>query len=152
MNLVSGLSMQLIYGIQYFFVFEMLRVRNKLESNDLEAHLRANKALTIKKVLVFSSYLLVYVGISLSYFVIKAYAPEIISENTSLFDSLWIVRASYKLVVDLYLMNAFLSTFRYLVKLKTEEEELTAYNKRVIVGTIVLLFLQLTQTLISVTC
>ena len=144
--------MQLIYGIQYFFVFEMLRVRNKLESNDLEAHLRANKALTIKKVLVFSSYLLVYVGISLSYFVIKAYAPEIISENTSLFDSLWIVRASYKLVVDLYLMNAFLSTFRYLVKLKTEEEELTPYNKRVIVGTIVLLFLQLTQTLISVTC
>ena len=152
MNLVSGLSMQLIYGILYFFVFEMLRVRNKLESNDLQAHLQANKTLTIKKAIVFSSFLLLYVGISVTYYVVKAYSPEIVSENAGLFDSLWIVRATYKLVVDLYLMNAFYATFKYLVKLKAEQEELTPYNKRVIVGTMVLLFLQLTQTLISVTC
>ena len=31
MNLISGLGIQLIYGLLYFFVFEMLRLRLKLE-------------------------------------------------------------------------------------------------------------------------
>ena len=54
------------------------------------------------------------------HFALTAYSPAILAENTGLFDSLWIVRGIVKLFVDMYMIQAFLSTFSYLVRLKTE--------------------------------
>ena len=43
MNFVSGFGMQVFYVLLYFFVFEMVRLRIKLESSSLQEHLRARK-------------------------------------------------------------------------------------------------------------
>ena len=121
MNFVSGFGMQVVYVLLYYFVFQMVHLRIKLESSTLQEHLLARRVHLYRQIVVYSLYTVFVLGQFSLHYSLTAFSPETLTTHTALFDSLWILRATVKFVVDLYMMNAFLSTFGFLVKLKAEQ-------------------------------
>jgi hypothetical protein len=132
----------------------MRRLRDKLESQTFEENLLRLKVTTVIVITVYTLFALTYFAIFLAFQIVKTYYPQVYGTHIELFDALMIIRACVKLPLDLYMMSSFLSTFWFMKELKkqNQSDELTPYNKRVIIATYVLLALDLFNSLISAFC
>ena len=57
MNLLTGTSFLVIWAIMYFFVFEMKRLMNKLESDSLQEFTKKSRVTKVHKWVVFTLYI-----------------------------------------------------------------------------------------------
>lgn len=118
MATASGAS--LIVGLIYFFIFEMLRLRDKLESEsvaELETKMKRAKVL---KLTVFITFCLTHLALSISLRALQTEAPVLVAENQTLFDVLHIVRGLSRIALDLFMAAKFLQVFSFFVSKKLE--------------------------------
>lgn len=69
-----------------------------------------------------------------------------------MFDTLFLVRVSVKVPLDLYMMFSCLTSLSFFLEKKRELSELTVYNKVMIGVTLFLLFLAFVNALIPSVC
>ena len=112
---LSAGSTLLIQGIMYYFVFEMMRLKDKLSSESLEESLMKSKRTRNLKFAVYGTFLIFVIAPLMFIFGVDAkddlYLTEII--DITLF-----VRGFFRLGVDLTMLFQFYFTFSYFVNKK----------------------------------
>lgn len=135
-NEATAIATALIVGMIYFFIFEILRLRDKLESASLEFHLNKNKRTKIMMIIVYTIFGLIHVFLAVFLRVMASEAPETVSNNLSLFDFLHVMRSAPRLALDLFMASQFILAFKTLIikKRKVQDGKLSVFNKRVILA------------------
>lgn len=138
----------LIQVLLYFFVFEMLRLRNKVQSNSFEEHKARQRRLRTIKWVVYSV-LLVFDGlVGVAYRFYRAKYPQIVKEQEVVFDAIATSRVAIRVSLDLFMAINFSKVFLYILARKQEQQELTSFNRAVLVLVWVELSIFLTNSLL----
>jgi len=119
----------------YFFVFEMRRLKDILESHSLSDSLQRSKATQRIKVIVYVLYLVISVPSIILFLVLKNYYPDVLEEHRTSFDVFLLVRAGVRLIIEWFMLWQFAVLFRFFLNIKKEKlggKNLSTMNKAVI--------------------
>lgn len=117
-NVMRPLSTGITIGLIYFFIFEMMRLRDKLESESFEEHVKRHRALRVVKWVVYSIWVVAQLTIGIIFRYFENMQPEIIAENHSLFDGIIIARTATRLGLEAFMVYNFVRVFNYLLDKK----------------------------------
>ena len=146
LNLVHAFASMVIWGIMYFFVFEMKRLQDTLTSQTLKDNLAKAKKTSFYRWLVFSVFLLVIVSSANALYLTKMTSNDTYLQYQTMFDIVLIVRGISKILIDIYMFSQFYSTFFFFVTIKKQvlikaygpKVELTPFNQLIIYVTMLL--------------
>lgn len=120
MDILRPLNEALTQGLLYYFVFEMLRLRDKLESDTFEEHLLRQRKTLLAKRLVFAIFAFTHVIISYSSRILMQAYPQYSASNKPLFDGIAVAKTVGRVSLDLFMAFSFWRVFRYLVERKKQ--------------------------------
>lgn len=148
MNVVNVASGALTQGLLYFFVFEMRRLWDMLESDSFADHLARQRRTSLLRWAVFGIFSVSHVITGIAYRYIEDEHPDVVTNNIALFDILVISRTLAKLTLDGFMAYQFILIFRNLVDRRRGQGELSRFNKIVILLTLVELCIFIARQLI----
>jgi len=103
-NLMFGIASTLVYGIIYFFVFELRRLKDMLES-DTKAMLESRKKRTKTIIIVFYSvYVLGNAAVLITVMTINLYYYDAKASVQTLYYALVIIRFIVRIVQDVFMV------------------------------------------------
>ena len=139
----------LIFLMLYFFVFEMRRLRDKIESDSMKENLAKRKRTNLIKYIIFGLFLIGNASIILSFVILQSYLPETYEANTKVLDVLIAVRFFVVIGLDTFMAIQFFILLKFFVEKKGTWVEFTFYNKAVLVSTLFLFFCFLARAYIG---
>ena len=149
----QGLSTFLIFAMIYYFVFEMVKLKDKLESDDLYENIKRRKRTIIIEWAFFITFFLFDSCIFSSFKIIQFYYPEKIADVRHIYDILFTIKCFTTIFLDFYIIYLFFDTYLYLIGLKIEfQGYLTRYNKRAIAATVTIVGLYIIAAFITNIC
>lgn len=147
-NVMRPINTGITQGLLYFFAFEMMRLRDKLESDSFEEQLRRHKALKVVMWVVYSIWFVAQVVVGVMFRYLENMQPEVIAENSEVFDSIIILRTITRLSLAGYMVLQFTLVFRFLLQTKKQYGELSRLGVLTVYLTLTELGIFIVKTLI----
>ena len=93
----------IIWGVLYFFTFEMRHLEDKLKSETFEENIKKSKVTRRMKLIVYSAFLLIIVSSAFALYITKMISMQAYRDNQIFFDVVLILRGVTKIVIDTYM-------------------------------------------------
>ena len=118
LNLLHATASMIIWGVLYFFTFEMRHLEDKLKSDTFEDNLRKSRVTRRIELLVYSAFLLIIVSSAFGLYLTKMINMQAYRDNQRFFDAVLVVRGISKIVIDSCMFLIFARSFNYFIKKK----------------------------------
>lgn len=115
LNLLHATASMIIWGVLYFFTFEMRHLEDKLKSDTFEENLKKSKVTRRLELLVYSSFLLIIVSSAFGLYLTKMISMQAYRDNQRFFDVVLVVRGITKIVIDSCMCQIFARSFNYFI-------------------------------------
>ncbi len=116
LNLLHATASMIIWGVLYFFTFEMRHLEDKLKSETFEENITNSKMTRRRKLLVYSAFLLIIVSSAFGLYLTKMINIQAYRDNQRLFDVVLVVRGITKIVIDSYMCQMFARSFSHFIR------------------------------------
>jgi len=103
LNLLHATASMIIWGVLYFFTFEMRQLEDKLKSETFEENIKKSKVTRRMKLIVYSAFLLIIVSSAFGLYITKMISMQAYRDNQIFFDIVLILRGVTKIVIDAYM-------------------------------------------------
>ena len=100
LNLLHATASMIIWGVLYFFTFEMRHLEDKLKSETFEENIKKSKVTRRMKLFVYSAFLLIIVSSAFGLYITKMISMQAYRDNQIFFDGVLILRGVTKIVID----------------------------------------------------
>ena len=105
----------IIWGVLYFFTFEMRHLEDKLKSDTFEENLKKSKVTRRMELLVYSAFLLIIVSSAFGLYLTKMISMQAYRDNQKFFDIVLVVRGITKIGIDSWMCQIFARSFSYFI-------------------------------------
>ena len=103
LNLVHALASMVIWGIMYFFVFEMRRLQDTLLSQNLKERIARQRRTSIIALVVYIFFFGFVVSSAVALYVTKMVSKQAYLEAQAVFDVILIIRGVIKFCTDAFM-------------------------------------------------
>jgi len=141
----------LIFAMLYFFVFEMRRLRDKIDSDSMKENLAKRKRTNFIKYVIFGLFLIGNALIILGFVMFQRYSKDPEKLYFEVFDVLIPIRFFIVMGIDTFMAIQFFIQLKFYVENKGTWEVFTLYNKIILISTLFLLFCFLSRAYIGTT-